>query len=434
MVMVRLSLLLLCLTGVAHADYVLLKNGQRLRGEVVEEGDSEIVLLMPSVRARLARDKILRVIKEDNRRYYQSEGNKFLERGMYEDVVRFTKRGLERYKDAAELRTLSEVGGLLLEARKKVAELAFPAALELTKQARAKLESSKRVQRELESLESTHAYFAKNGSLPGDWMSLKRSGVRIVHHHPQIAKRLAKRVDELIKAKVLQYRASVSHKLPKEAVFVLMLYRNRDEFLAGMPDVKKYPQGLLPMTDGARLVTDTRAASYQGEAEKWLEDLASRYVLIQLYQLLPLWALEGLAAGGLDKQQDALRAAVNKQREAQQLTAVERLLAVRDLGQLDQPDQRARFVRQSTLFVHFLSRHSGGRYKLFKSFRVARMEMMKDIRLILKGKKKYKGSLRFENMFVVYVPKVLAKQFKHENLEALGKSFELFVRTGKVER
>lgn len=422
--MTRYLLLLCLLAAPVSADFVLLENGRRLRGVVVEETEKEIVLQLPSVKTRLPRSKVKQIIKEDNRAYYRVETASFLERGMYGDAVKFGGRGLESFPDAARLKGMVDAAGRMQEAGKKAELLAFDAAIGLAEQAAKLAPASKRIARELARLRKTKQYWAEHGSLPGAWVETRGTGVRLLHHQPVLARQLKDRIETLVRQKVEAYRSTVSHKLPRDAVFVLEVHRSEQAYRKALPDPKKFPQGLLPGTDRSRLVTDTRGTTYQQVAAGELEPMVSRYVLIQLYKLLPLWALEGCAAGGLEK---------GKPASGKPTSPASKLLLQRHYGGLDAA-ARQRLAQEARRLVQFFVAHRSGRFRMFRAFRKARTEMMKDIRLILKGTKKHRGSLRFEVMFARYVPEALSKEFKLKDPAALDAAYAAFCETGKLKK
>ncbi|MCK6458856.1 MAG: hypothetical protein L6Q95_03065, partial [Planctomycetes bacterium] len=69
----RTLLCALLLAAAARPDEILLEGGGRISGEVVEETERELTILLPNGTMRLPRAKVREIVREDRRSYLRRE-------------------------------------------------------------------------------------------------------------------------------------------------------------------------------------------------------------------------------------------------------------------------------------------------------------------------------------------------------------------------
>jgi hypothetical protein len=413
----------------ANADWVVLRNGHKLRGEVLETTADAVVLRMPGNTATLALGEVDRVIKEPLASYFEQVARELLERNDDDGAARLLARGREHSPEHAPLAPLALAALALRRAAAAVLELDFDAAISATEAAAAAYPGSKRIERDLERLAATRAFFQQHGSLPGDPIALRAPGVTVLHHHPLRAPAWAERAAGLITKWHKLLRRSDSHSLPSDALLVLVVARTVDEVRAAA--AKAAPAGILPDSDEALLISRTKAITHMGAVDDQLEALVSRYVATQLHEYHPHWIIEGLVAGGATPEREA-----EWRHQASVLLELEKgvlgllpLSTVRGYAQLDDAVARENYRIQAAATLRFVCGFSSGRRTLSRAVEDARNAMLYDL-LNPKIKHYRQKSYRIEDLIPRYLNILLPRALKFESHERFEHAFREWVRTG----
>ncbi len=410
----------------AAADWVVLHNGERLRGQVENRAADPVVLVMPSMTARIERADIAEVVVEAPEVYFVEAARACVEQGVLRDAARLVERG--RGTCAEALAPVALAIEALEAARSAEAELDFATAVDRARAAREAFGPSAQLDRELARLEKVKVFFDANKSLPGELLERANGPIAILHHHPKDAVRWwDEAAAELVRV-VPTMRRSVHHKLPEEAVFVLVVHRDRDEYLAATKGLSAH--GLLPDTDQARLVSRTRGATYAEVASKHLPALVARFAALALYEFAPLWLTEGLASGAAAPTAEAAcRETATALAAAAPLSSLESVMKTSHYGDLDFV-ARERFFGLSRSFVRYVAGSRDGVPKVSRAIEHARNAMLAD--LLNPGKKHFKlKSYRIEDLLRGYLPLFVPKELGFDDVGALEKDYTQWIATGK---
>lgn len=372
--MPRTLIALLCcaLAQTASADWILLHNGHKLRGEVTSDDGEHLELQLPSIKTTIKRSAVKMIIKEPTGVYFNESIRTLIRRGDFRSAKLLAARAAKANPADARLANLSKASDKLAAAADQIDAFSYAEALPLVAQAIELLPKIKALPRILQRYRDEAAHVERFGTLPGPFRQLTVNQVVVLHHHTPKAKGWGKRADALIDDAVKRLGRSKSHRLPKDVMLILAVYRNAEEYRKGIEAARPY--GVFPETDEARLVSRTRGATHMGAIDEQLPTLIDRWVAVQLHEFHPLWITEGLVAGGHTEAWEQ-----EKQREKLYNAASEAglydLLSLSKLthyGELETPEDKARFKLHSTLQVRFVCGFPGGRRILSKAVSDAR--------------------------------------------------------------
>lgn len=423
------ALLAALTAGPAAADYVVLKNGQRLRGEVIARGETGVDLQLPSLSTTIPHDDIATIETEKPEAYFEEEATRLLKRSYWDQAAKFLERGLEKCPDHAPLKTLAAATAKLRAALDAVDQMDLAKAETLAAAAVDIAPQIDRFARELKRISQAKGYAAEHGSLPGDFRELTEGRVIIRHHHPAKAAAWAKQATELIPEVVRRVRRARAHKIPAESRLVISVYRTADAYEAGT--VKARPYGRLAGTNAARMTSSTTAATYMDAADDWIPAIVERFVVTQMYEFTPLWLREGLVGGGNVKDNEmVLRDAAAELLEGEQLLALEELLRVGHYEQFDDMISRNRFRSQAAAFTRYVCGFGNGLRETSRAITKSRNMVLYAL-LDPRKKQRRLKSYRFEDLVPIFLTRQLPERFGLKDLPTMEKDFGEWIATGK---
>jgi hypothetical protein len=126
---IALAILALLLSAAAYADTVVLKNGQAIEGQILDQDDDTLKLEVVFGTMRVPMDKVLRIEKDTpeviaQREKKMAEEREFTEKMRADGKVLFKGKWITEEQKKAEEAKLAEAKKKRDEERKKAAELA----------------------------------------------------------------------------------------------------------------------------------------------------------------------------------------------------------------------------------------------------------------------------------------------------------------------
>jgi Tfp pilus assembly protein PilF len=90
------------------ADVIILKNGNSIRGKIVHSDSKEITIEVPFGTMRIKRSKIKKIIRENEKKYLEKEGDHIISLGSFGEAIRYYKKALEKDPSSDRLRSKIE--------------------------------------------------------------------------------------------------------------------------------------------------------------------------------------------------------------------------------------------------------------------------------------------------------------------------------------